>query len=218
MRDVIIFDMDGLMIDSERYYWAAERELAAQAGKPVDDGVLGSMMGRKPVESMRLFKDALGLSESAEELVETRAARVVEMMRASLDPMPGLMELLARFHGAMTLAIATSAPRTMVDVMAEKLGIERYFSLIQTCDDVVNGKPDPEIYLKAMSKLGVSADRCVVLEDSGNGALAGKRAGAYTIAVPTEHTRGHDFSFVDLVAADLFAAAERIERLRTRGE
>ncbi len=78
---------------------------------------------------------------------------------------------------------------------------------------MVHGKPAPEIYLKAMTRLGTPAEQCVVLEDSSNGALAGKRAGAYVIAVPSQYTRDQDFSFVDYIAADLMGAVGHIKQL-----
>src|SRR5205085_215748 len=81
---------------------------------------------------------------------------------------------------------------------------------LQTSDDIKHGKPDPEIYLKVIGKLGVAANECFVLEDSSNGARAGKRASAYVIAVPTEHTRSQDFSFVDYIAANLLDAAAHV--------
>ena len=87
------------------------------------------------------------------------------------------------------------------------------FEVVQTGDDVRHGKPNPEIYLKCMDRLGVAASEVVVLEDSPAGALAGKRAGAYVIAVPTHLTAGEDFSFVDARAADLFAAARQLDVL-----
>ena len=102
-----------------------------------------------------------------------------------------------------------------VDVVMRTLDIRTHFSAIQTSDDIVNGKPDPEIYLKAMAKIGIPAAECFVLEDSSSGSLAGKRAGAYVISVPTEHTRSQDFSFADYVASSLTDGANHIFHLTT---
>ena len=127
--------------------------------------------------------------------------------------MPALHATLDRLHPRYSLAIATSARRYFVDIIDAPIGFGRYFSVIQTSEGVVEGKPNPEIYLKAMKQLGVLPAACVVLEDSSNGARAGKASGAYTIAVPNDYTRDQDFSFVDHVAANLTDAAERIEQL-----
>lgn len=211
--DAVIFDMDGLMIDSERVYWAAGREVAKAHGKTVQDTTLGRMMGRSPVDSMRVFAQETGIDRPPEQLLEERDSRVYEMLRTSAEPMPGLQETLERLHKHFKLAIATSAKRYFVDLIDKRINFVHYFQVVQTSEGVVNGKPHPEIYLKAMQRLGVPPERCVVLEDSSNGARAGKNSGAYTIAVPSEHTRDQDFSFVDEVASSLPDAAERIERI-----
>jgi HAD superfamily hydrolase (TIGR01509 family) len=209
----VVFDMDGLMIDSEKIYWAVGREMAREFGKTLSDETLGDMMGRAPLESVALYRQALGLSQSPQELLEMREARVERAMQAGIEPMPGLYETLEALHPHFKLAIATSAPSRFLNVVLERLGLARYFSALQTSDDISRGKPDPEIYLKAIAKLGLKPDECFVLEDSSNGARAGKNAGAYVIAIPSEHTRRQDFSFVDYVAANLLDATAHIRKV-----
>ena len=213
----VIFDMDGLMIDSERVYWQAGREVAARRGKAVLDATLGRMMGRSPIDSMTVFATETGINEDPAELLAERDAKVYEILRTEAAPMPGLFEALDRLHGRYKLAIATSAKRYFVDVIDARVNFVRYFEAVQTSEGVTNGKPHPEIYQKAMARLGVQPGECAVLEDSSNGSRAGKAAGAYTIAVPSEHTRDQDFSFVDYVAKDLFDAAEHIGRVAIGG-
>ncbi len=208
----VIFDMDGLMIDSESAYWDVGRRIARSFGKEVTDKTLGNMMGRKPIESMQIYAKDLGLTVAPQELLERRDTEVFAMLQRGVKPMPGLLATLDAFQGKYRLAIATSATRRFLDVVIGQLGIASRFDALQTSDDVVNGKPSPEIYLKAMAKLGLSGDACAVLEDSSNGALAGKRAGACTIAVPSQYTSWQDFSFVDYVAKDLEDAAAHLSR------
>jgi len=212
----IIFDMDGLMIDSEKIYWSVGRQLARSFGKEVKDETLGRMMGRKPLDSVSLFAQELGLTESPEKLHAMREEAVKRELEKGVDPMPGLREVLAKFRPRYKLGIATSAPRYLVDMVLNGLELTNAFDVIQTSDDVKYGKPDPEIYVKAMARLGVEPHDCVVLEDSSNGALAGKRAGAYVIAVPSQYTREQDFSFADYVATDLLDAAGHIEQREHR--
>jgi HAD superfamily hydrolase (TIGR01509 family) len=212
----VIFDMDGLLIDSEKVYWAVGRQMAKEFGKTVTDQTLGSMMGRAPLESIAIYARDLGLTQTPHELLEMRESRVLYAMRDGIDPMPGLVEALNLLKPLFKLAIATSAPGRFVDVAMQSLKIGGYFQAIQTSDDIVNGKPDPEIYLKAMAKLNMSPAECFVLEDSSNGSLAGKRAGAYVIAVPTEHTHWQDFSFVNYRAKNLVDAAQHV--LKFAGE
>jgi len=202
--------MDGLMIDSEKIYWAVGREMAREFGKTLSDETLGDMMGRAPLESVALYRQALGLSQSPQELLEMREARVERAMQAGIEPMAGLYETLDALHPSFKLAIATSAPSRFLNVVLDRLNLARYFSALQTSDDISRGKPDPEIYLKAIAKLGLKSAECFVLEDSSNGARAGKNAGAYVIAIPSEHTRRQDFSFVDYVASSLLDATAHI--------
>lgn len=206
----VIFDMDGLMIDSEGIYWAVAREMARERGKSVSDLTLGRMMGRAPIESVELYARELGLTEPAADLMAERDRRVLEIIRRGIEPMPGLMQVLEDLRPRFKMAVATSARMSFVEIIFGNLGLHRFFDVIQTSDDITRGKPDPEIYQRAMNKLGILPHLCFVLEDSSNGSLAGTRAGAHTIAVPSQHTRDQDFSFVEYVAGDLLDAKAHI--------
>jgi HAD superfamily hydrolase (TIGR01509 family) len=206
----VIFDMDGLMIDSESTYWEAGRRIARSFGKEVTDKTLGNMMGRKPLESMIIYANDLGLSVPPQELLKRRDTEVFAVLQRGVKPMPGLLSTLDAFRGKYRLAIATSATRKFLDLVVTQLGIRSRFEVLQTSDNVIEGKPSPEIYLKAMAQLNLPGDQCAVLEDSSNGALAGKRAGAYSIAVPSEYTHWQDFTFVDYIAKNLEDAARHL--------
>ena len=208
----VICDMDGLMIDSEKLYWAVGRELAREFGKEVSDQTLGSMMGRSPIKSVEIYAKDLGLTESPAKLLEIREARVRQSLEKGVDAMPGLFELLDALKPKYKLAVATSAPMYLVEIIFHHLGLAKYFDVVQTSDDITHGKPDPEIYLKAMRRLELPPNQCIVLEDSSNGALAGKRSGAYVIAVPSQYTREQDFSFSDEIASNLADALKRIRK------
>ncbi len=209
----LIFDMDGLMIDSERLYFAAEREMAAHYGKEIRDEQLWPLMGRKPIESLRLLRGILGIETSPEDLLEWRNRLMIQKMAADLGAMPGLFEILDAFRGRLKLAVGTGAQREFLDIALDTLHIREYFDVLQTADGLDRGKPDPEIYVLACRRLGLPPAECVVLEDAANGVLAGKAAGCPVIAVPNDYTRGQNFSAADWIEPDLFAAAKRIENL-----
>lgn len=209
----IIFDMDGLMIDSERLYFQAEREIARHFNKQVKDETLWKMMGRKPLESINIFINHLGIQAGAGEILEMRNGIMREKLKNDLVPMPGLDSVIAAFYPRMKLAISTGTEREFLDVVVDRLGLRDKFAVLQSSDHIKKGKPHPEIYLKTCEKLGLKPKECIVLEDSSNGALAGKRAGCCVIAVPNEYTKEQDFSFVDFVAPDLFHAEEQIHHL-----
>lgn len=201
------------MIDSERLYFAAEREMAAAHGKVIRDEELWPLMGRKPIESLRLLRGILGIETPAEELLKWRNQLMLDKMSRDLGAMPGLLEILEAFRTRLKLAVATGAQREFLDIALDTLRIRGYFDVLQTADGLERGKPDPDIYLIACRRLGLPPGECIVLEDARNGVLAGKAAGCPVIAVPNDYTRGQDFSDADWVEPDLFAAAKRIEQL-----
>jgi len=213
LMKAIIFDMDGLMIDTEVLYHKTDREIAKSFGKTVSDETLGKMMGRKPIESYTIFCNDLGINEPVEDLLKTRYDLVEKLLLNEVKPMPGLFNILNEFRGKMKLAIATGSPHKFLEIALNKLNIKEYFDVTQPSDGITNGKPNPEIYLKVMERLGLSPEYCIVIEDSSNGARAGKNAGCYTIAVPSEYTYKQDFSFVDYIASDLDDAKEHIKNL-----
>jgi HAD superfamily hydrolase (TIGR01509 family) len=213
MFKALIFDMDGLMIDSERLYWQVEKDLALSYRKEVKEETLWKMMGRRPIEGLRIFVEDLGLPISAEEALALRDVRMREKYRDESEAMPGLFHILDTFYGELKLAVCTGAQREFMEVVVDRLKIREKFKVLQASDEIKKGKPDPEIYLRTCVRLGLEPKQCIVLEDSSNGALAGRRAGCYTIAVPSEYSRGQDFSFVDFVASDLFVAEKHISGL-----
>jgi len=208
--EALIFDMDGLMIDSERLYWEVEKDLAGSYRKEVKEGTLWKMMGRRPIEGLRIFIEDLDLPISAEEALAFRDIRMREKYRDESEPMPGLFHMLDTFDRRLKLAVCTGAQSEFLEIVVRRLNIREKFAVLQASDEITKGKPDPEIYLTTCAKLGIDPGRCIVLEDSSNGALAGKRAGCYTVGVPSDYSRGQDFSFVDFVASDLFAAEKHI--------
>lgn len=209
----LIFDMDGLMIDSERLYFEVERQIARWYGKEVKDETLWRMMGRRPIEGLTIFVRELDLPLDPAEAVKIRNDLMRERMKQDLLPLPGLFHILDCFHGRLKLAVSTGAPQEFLDIAVDKLGIRDIFDVLLASDNLGSGKPDPEIFIKTCEKLGIAPGEAIVLEDSENGVVAGKRAGCTVIAVPSEYTRGQDFGRADFVAADLFEAEKHIRSL-----
>jgi HAD superfamily hydrolase (TIGR01509 family) len=215
MIRAIVFDMDGLMIDTEELYWQVGRALAAEYGRTVSDHTLLKMTGRDRLVSSQVFAEETGVPLSGEEVMHRREAMMLDRFRrGGLQPMPGLREILDRFRGRLKLGVATSSPRVLVEAALPALEVHAHFDAITAGDEIVSGKPNPEIYLKTMDKLGVKPAECVVLEDAPLGATAGKAAGAYVIAVPSRLTTHANFTGIaDQRVADLLEAADRIEAL-----
>ena len=214
MHQALIFDLDGLLIDSETIYRKISYKMAADLGKQLHDGIWVKQMGRSPIESLGIFRSELGITtHTAQELVDLRNELLLEAFRNELEILPGALEIIHSFHGRMRMAIATGSPRMLMEIAVSQLGLNGYFEYMLPSDEIVSGKPDPEIYLKTVGVLGLQPDECIVLEDSSNGALAGHLAGCYVIAVPSDYTRNQDFSFADHVAEDLLDARLWIEEM-----
>jgi HAD superfamily hydrolase (TIGR01509 family) len=212
MYKALIFDLDGLLIDSETIYRKISYKMAADLGKELHDGIWVKQMGRSPLESLGIFREDLGITtHTAQELVDLRNLLLLDGFRNDLQILPGALEIIHAFHGKLRLAIATGSPRILMELAIEKLGLTGFFEFLLPSDHIIAGKPDPEIYLKTVETLGLQPDECIVLEDSSNGALSGHRAGCYVIAVPSVYTRDQDFSFADQISDDHFEARGWIE-------
>jgi len=201
------------MVDSERLYQQAQQEITRQFNKTLPEKARLKMMGRKPLESMKIFVEALDIPIDAVKVLETRNDIMREKYKTDLVPLPGLVHIIDAFYGKLKMAIATGAQEEFLDIVVDQLEIRNKFDVLQASDEIEQGKPHPEIYLKTCKKLGLKPGACIVLEDSLNGVLAGKKAGCYVIAVPSEYTKQENFDRADFAADDLFCAAAHIDEL-----
>lgn len=200
----VVFDMDGLMFDTERLYFESETELMARRGLVFTTELAQKMMGIHGGPAMEILRAETGVTDPADQLYAECQAILRTKIEADLQMMPGLLELMARVDAAgLPMALATSTHRELTHYMLDQFGLRDRFQFLLTREDVVHGKPAPDIYLKASSLLGLEPAKVMVLEDSRNGALAAKAAGCITVAVPHALTRSLDFPFADLVADNL---------------
>lgn len=209
----LIFDMDGLMIDSERLYFETEKDMAEKLGKQVDDKLLWKLMGMSPLESMTIFKQELEIPESIEDLLKKRVEIMTYKYTNDLVPMKGLYDIIKSFYKKLKMGIATGSPKIFLDIVVDKLNIRKYFDVLQPSDEIKNGKPHPEIYLKTAGKLNLPPEECIVLEDSSNGIRSANAAGCYSIAVISDYTKYQDFSSAHAVFNNLTEAMDAIHVL-----
>jgi pseudouridine 5'-phosphatase len=200
----VIFDLDGLIVNSEDVYEQADIEVLRRRGKEYSAELRARMMGRPTAESLRAMIEWHSLDDAIEQLDEERAILRDKLLEQSLEPMPGLSGLLAALeNGNIPKAIATSGHRTYAAHILGRLDLHTRFEFVLTSEDVIHGKPAPEVYQMAAAKLGLAPRETMVLEDSVNGCRAGIAAGAYTVAVPNRHTRDYNFTGVEFVADTL---------------
>jgi HAD superfamily hydrolase (TIGR01509 family) len=200
----VVFDMDGLMFNTEDVYSLVGQELLGRRGCTFTHELKKEMMGVPPRETFGIMIHRHGLSETWQELAAESNRIFLEIVEAHIQPLPGLLELLDRLDAAgIPKAIATSSSKEIMDVCVGRFGLHSRFRFFLTAEDVTQGKPNPEIYLTAARRLGIPPAEMVVLEDSQNGCRAAVAAGAYAVAVPGEHSRDHDFSAASLVITHL---------------
>lgn len=202
--DAVVFDLDGLMLNTEDIFDIAGRKLLELRGMQMTDEIHHSMLGRRPDEAFQALKDLTGIPDSIEDLKSETKVLFAEAAKNHLAPMPGLMSFLERVEQLhLPKAVATSSPRAYLQDMLNEFDLLPRFQFTLAAEDVTHGKPSPEIYLKAMEQLQVSPSRTLILEDSETGTKAGVASGAFTVAVPNRHTAVGDFSKASLVANSL---------------
>jgi HAD superfamily hydrolase (TIGR01509 family) len=209
----VVFDLDGLMFNTEELYQYVGSELLGRRGKAFEPELLDRMMGRQPQVALQLMIDYHGLDATPAMLAAESEAIFATILDARLECMPGLVELLGALEQHhIPKAIATSSPRQFVTGVLSRFDFEPRFQFILAAEDVVEGKPHPEVYLKAAARFGISPAQMLVLEDSENGCKAAVAAGAFAVAVPGGHSCRHDFSGVTM-QVDSLADARIYEAL-----
>jgi HAD superfamily hydrolase (TIGR01509 family) len=183
--EAVIFDMDGVIVDSEEYWWQSRVAFAEKRGKVWSFDDQRSAMGRSTVEWARIMQERLMLDLPLEAIMREVIAGVNARLEARLPVLPGAIEAVKAATEAYPVALASGSPTSVIQEVMKLTGLDQVFELTVYGDDMQRGKPDPEIYLTTAQKLGVNPARCVGIEDSGNGLRALKAAGMYAIAVPS---------------------------------
>jgi HAD superfamily hydrolase (TIGR01509 family) len=184
--EAVLFDMDGVIIDSEPLWSEAERQLLARRKLLYSPELKAVLMGRDSREAVGLLIEYYNLSESVDDVIKERNQLIAELFREFLQPIPHAVDLIrsARDSGIRT-ALASSSPKHLIELVMDKLRIAELFDLILSGDQVERGKPAPDIYLRAARELGVAPDSCLVVEDAPSGVTAAKAAGMCCLAIST---------------------------------
>lgn len=206
MFKAVIFDMDGIVIDSEHLWEKTERILLHRKGLEYNTDYRNIILGLNQNDSAMLLKKRFNLLDSVDEIISERLDLLLELYESELQLNPGITELLDMIERKEACsALATSSPEKVVSYVLDKFGLEKYFDAVLSGDSVAKGKPYPDIYLLAARELGVKTGNCLVIEDSVNGVKSAKNAGMYCIAVPDDRIDLSDFCIADEVAGSIIS-------------
>ncbi|HKY07994.1 MAG TPA: HAD family phosphatase [Candidatus Binatia bacterium] len=198
----VIFDLDGLLADTEHLHCRAYQMALEEHGVQLADCDYAEHWVRfgKGIADWLTLQ---GLTVDPHALRLRKSKHYLDLLASALKPMDGALELLRFLSGRAKLALASSSYRDAVDGVLAGLGIGHFFDVIVSGLDVAQVKPAPDIFLKAADELGVPPSACLVLEDAEKGVIAAHAAGMRCIAVPNEYTRHHDFSKATRICASL---------------
>lgn len=196
-----IFDMDGLLVDTQPLWWESRVRMWTARGADPHDPF--NVMGMRLDEGMAILRDHHGWTEPVEDLVRERVAIVKDLMRGPLELMSGADALLRHFErSAVPRALASSSPHELIDAILDRFDLRKRFNAVVSGYDVPSGKPAPDIFLEAARRLGVPPGECVVFEDAKSGLEAAKAAGMFAVMVPGKH-HPEDGGFADLTLSRL---------------
>ncbi len=194
------------MFNTEEIYTLVGAELMRRRGCEFGEELKDAIMGLRPQPTFETMIRWHGLEETWEEMAAESNRIFVALLDEHLAPLPGLLELIAWLEKEeIPKAIGTSSGRDLLEELFRRFDLQNRFQFILTAEDITRGKPHPEIYLTAAERFGLDPQQMLVLEDSQNGCRAAAAAGAFTVAVPGEHSRRHDFTAASLVVESLAA-------------
>jgi 16S rRNA pseudouridine516 synthase len=204
MAKAVIFDFDGVLVDSESHWSREQQRLYARIVPDWKPEYLAGMKGLSVHDEHAHLVSEHGLNMPHDEYEEALEAFAGDLYGVHVTLIDGMRELVERLHrGNVPLAIASSSNRSWIDAALERFGMKDLFDVVCTGEDVKGkGKPHPDIYLLAAAHLGATPSECTVVEDSPTGILAGKAAGMRVIAMRTDAYAEADLEHADSIASD----------------
>ena len=201
----LIYDMDGLLIDSMLHWLKLDEVFFAKRGWKMTNDLIRIMTGKSEKENIAILKQNFGSEEEIDDMVLARRKHIDIIYQEKTMEMPGVSNLIKKAkQKGLKQAVASGAPEHTIKITVERFGWADHFDELFSVEHVEHkGKPEPDVFLHAAEKLGIRPEECVVLEDAENGVVAAKRAGMACIAVPDERWSFGDFSQADLVVDTL---------------
>jgi HAD superfamily hydrolase (TIGR01509 family) len=182
--EAVVFDLDGVLVDSEEIWDEARRELALERGLDWPESAQRDMMGMSSLEWSRYMHERVGLGEPPEQISAEVVKRLERLYRRKLPLFEGAEECVLRMAAAFRLGLASSSNRPIIDLVLELSGLAGSFEVTVSSEEVARGKPAPDVYLEALRRMDVAPERAAAIEDSTNGILAVHAAGMLVVAIP----------------------------------
>jgi HAD superfamily hydrolase (TIGR01509 family) len=182
--EAVVFDLDGVLVDSEHVWDEVREELARERGGRWHEAAQADMMGMSSPEWSRYMHDVIGLSDSPEEINAEVVRRMQGRYAVELPLVDGAVDAVRRLARAFKLGLASSSNRSLIDSVLATAAIAGLFGATVSSEEVARGKPAPDVYLEAARRLGVAPERCAAVEDSANGIRSAHAAGTHVIAIP----------------------------------
>jgi len=201
---LVLFDMDGVLADTEPSHLEATQQLLSQEGHLLSAEENQEYLGNMDLDYFRALKERFGLAHPVEKYVASKTVAVIGILRGRLVPNPGVCELLLDLKmRSVKACVASSSVPQLIDAVVDSLGLRRSFAGLYSATMVPRGKPAPDLFLHAAASCGVDPSQCLVIEDAPHGVAAARAAGMRIVAVRTPSTEGLDLSAADHVLDSL---------------
>lgn len=209
MVKAVIFDLDGVLVDTEVFSGQATKQVFKEAGIEFTPEEREKAFGRTDLEISRDAVKSRGLDLKPEDLVSRKVQIYSELIKGKVEPIKGARELVEFLKSrGIPFAVASSGTPDKIRATFSEIGFEGLFDIMVTAEDISRCKPDPEIFLKAAEKLGIPPEECLVIEDAQAGVEAAKAAGMKCLALKSPSTYGQDLSQADRIINSLEEARE----------
>jgi HAD superfamily hydrolase (TIGR01509 family) len=185
--EAAIFDLDGVLMDSEPLWDRARRAVVAEHGGRWQAGATEAMQGMSSVEWAGYLQQALGVKASRDEIAGSVVDRLLQSYDEGLPLLPGAREAVARLAERWPLGLASSSNRAVIERVLGQAGLAGMFQVTVSSEEVARGKPAPDVYLEAARRLGAAPSHCCAIEDSANGIRSAVGAGMIVVAIPNQH-------------------------------
>lgn len=211
----ILLDLDGLISDTEKLHMKAYQDAFREKGIEITDEKYSYHWIKSGLGVKDLINEK-NLDLEVETMRDLKKKYYDKLLDTQLKPMPYATEFVKHFHEKLPMCVASGSLGKDVKKVLELLDLMKYLEFYLSHNDVENGKPHPEIWLKAVEKMKLKPQECIALEDAEKGIVAAYKANIPVIAIPTKYTKDNDFSLADYVVKDLNEAMGIIEKLRQK--